>query len=972
MSTTEPFFSLQEYLQLINRFTCGCRDISSLEDLDTLLREQVFSSLDPVSTEIYFPVEDLTDFRPPFRATEAASFRGNTVPKHIPRQDPWLNEFFKIARTLQVNTVDQSTPPFLSATGNLCHLLIQIRLGAEIRAILYAGWRTPQLRSDELRLVLETIGALIGSQIQRMDEISTARNSVASLETSEQIRQALYEISEQTHIVSSEEDLFASMHQIVNRFLDARNFFIALRKERNGEQFIHFVYYFDECDPHFQGMEFKIDPAAKSSMSGFLLKSGQTVLLGPDDFDQFCQDNDINPLGTKAYSLMGSPFYLDHLSGVVVVQSYREVIYTEKDKELLRYMARHIGDALARRKTIADIRNINELFSSLMCYSPVYVYIKEVTETDSLVVQASQNYRQMLGKPVSEIIGKNMFEIFPADYAEKVTLEDRAIVMGGVPVELEDHLLGRTYATIKFPIRQSERNLLAGFTIDITERKLTEEALRDSERKYRVIFERSPLALISFDSEGTIVDFNDKFVEMMGSSREKLLGINTARQSSPKMREAIKKALAGETATFEDLYTSITGGRTAFLRAKFSPVLPGRSPTEVIATLEDLTELKKHEAEQHKLEKLESLGILAGGIAHDFNNILTGIMANISFAQVLIEQGHKANKPLAEAEKASTRAAELARQLLTFARGGEPNKKVVSVRHLLREAVSLMLRGSNVKAVLNIPDLLQSLIADEGQISQVLNNLILNATQAMPEGGTLTISADNVLLPTENRFDLPAGPYISIEMKDEGCGIPEENLGKIFDPYFSTKVDGTGLGLASTHSIIIRHGGNITVHSEVGKGTTIIIHLPSIDISHVEHPQVASPNSKTTHAGTILVMDDEEMIRAIATAMLRHLGYEVVTCASGEEAVELYRNSVGSGLPFRAVILDLTIPGGFGGKEAAEQILAIAPEANLIVSSGYSNDPIVANFKKFGFRGAIAKPYNIHEFEQVLNSLPGN
>lgn len=972
MSTTETFLSPQDLLQCIARFSCGCREISNLEDLDSLLREQVFSTLDGVSAEIYFPFGGRIDFRPPLRATEAASLQGNTVPKLISRQDPWLTDFFKTARTLLVKAETSSPPAFLNSTGNLCHLLVPIRLGAEIRAILYAGWRNPRARSDELLPVVETIAALIGSQIQRMDEISAARNSVASLETSEQIRQALYEISEQTHIVSSEEDLFASLHQIVNRFIDARNFFIALKKERNGEQFIHFVYYFDECDPHFQGMEFKVDPAAKSSMSGFLLKSGQTVLLGPDNFDQFCRENDINPLGTKAYSLMGSPFSFDRLSGVVVVQSYREVIYTEKDKELLRYVARHIGDALARRKAIAEIRNINELFSSLMRYSPVYVYIKEVTETDSLVVQASDNYRQMFGKPVSEIVGRNMFEIFPADYAEKVTLEDRAIAKGGVPVELEDHLLGRTYATIKFPIRQSERNRIAGFTIDITERKQIEEALRDSERRYRVIFERSPLALISFDSEGTIVDFNDKFVEMMGSSREKLLGINTARQSSPKMREAIQKALAGETASVEELYTSITGKKTVFLRAKFSPVVPGHSPTDVIATLEDITELKKHEAEQHKLEKLESLGILAGGIAHDFNNILTGIMANISFAQVLIEPGHKAGKPLAEAEKASTRAAELARQLLTFARGGEPNKTVVSVKHLLREAVSLMLRGSNVKAVLNIPDSLQSLIADEGQISQVLNNLILNATQAMPEGGTLTISADNVLLPAENPFDLPAGPYISIEMKDEGCGIPEENLGKIFDPYFSTKTDGTGLGLASTHSIVLRHCGRIAVHSEVGKGTTIVIHLPSTDISHVEQPQATSPGNTSTHAGKILVMDDEEMIRAIAAAMLRHLGYEVVTCASGEEAVEFYRNAVETGLPFRAVIMDLTIPGGFGGKEAAEQILAMAPEANLIVSSGYSNDPIVANFKKFGFRGAIAKPYNIHEFEQVLNSLPEN
>lgn len=972
MNEMGPFIGPQDFLRLIFSLTVECREASSLEVLNAFLQGNIFNKLGQVSAQLYIQTEKESNFLPFASSLQTVPLCDRPVPSKIPAKDPRIIDILMGTERPEMPADDPRLPSEIAATGNLIHLLLPVHQSSDAASILYIGCRENSAFPDDYFQGLITLAALIGSQIQRIYEISIARNSMASLETSEQLRRALYEISEQTHTVSSEGDLFASLHQIVNRFIDARNFFIALRKERNGEQFIQFVYYFDECDPHFHGMEFKVDPEARPAMSAFLLKSGITVLLGPDNFDQFCQDNNISPLGTKAHSLVGSPFYLDHLSGVVLVQSYRDVVYTEKDKELLKFVARHIGDALARKKALDDMRNINELFASFMRYSPVYVYIKEVTATDSLVVQASDNYRMMFAKPVAEIVGKTMFEIFPTEYAEKVTLEDRAIVQGGVSVELEDHLDGRTYGTIKFPIRQEGKDLLAGFSIDISERKQIEEALRESERRYRIIFERSPLAVISFDSEGTIIDFNDKFVEIMGSTREKLLGFNTASQSSPKMRETIKRAMAGELVTYEDSYTSITGGRTTYLRGKFSPVVPGQSPTDVIATLEDITELKKHEAEQHKLEKLESLGILAGGIAHDFNNVLTGIMANISFAQVLIEPGHRAGKPLAEAEKASRRAAELAQQLLTFARGGEPNKKVVSVQHLIREAVSLMLRGSNVKPVLNVPDTLHSLIADEGQISQVLNNLIINAAQAMPGGGTLTITAENTIILTGNNFGLPAGTYIRIELHDEGCGISPENLSKIFDPYFSTKIAGTGLGLASAYSIILRHGGLIGVHSDIGQGTVFTIHLPSIDFHLAEQQQETLQESGSKKGGAILVMDDEEMIREIAATMLSHLGHEVRTCASGEEAVELYSKSMESDMPFRAVIMDLTIPGGMGGKQAAEQILASFPKARLIVSSGYSNDPVMANFKEFGFCGAIAKPYNVREFEQVLNSLLEN
>jgi len=796
------------------------------------------------------------------------------------------------------------------------------------------------------------------------------RYSTIAKEYSEKLQQALYEISEKAHSLSSEEDLYRSLHEIVGRFINAKNFFIALRQERDGQQYIKFVYYYDEVDAHMQGLEFKVDPEAKHTMSGYLLKSGKPLLLVPDIFDDFCRENNISPLGTKAYSLAAAPFYLEHVSGVVLVQSYHDHVYTDKDKDLMAYVARHIGDALQRKKSIDDIREANEIFSLFLRYSPVHVYIKEVANGESRIVKVSDKYSASLDRTSADLIGRKMTELFPPDFAAKTTQNDLAVVSSGVPLHTEDFLDGRTYSTIKFPIIQSGRSLLAGYSIDITDQKQMEDALRESEKRYKIIFERSPLALVRFDTEGTVVDFNDRFIDLMGSTREKLMGCNITKQSNPKMRATIKRALAGEVVSYEDFYTSITGSKTTFLRGLFNPVTPGHSPTDVIAALEDITELKKHEKEQQKIAKLESLGVLAGGIAHDFNNILTGIMGNLSFSQAFIDADHRAHKPLAEAEKATRRAAELAQQLLTFAKGGEPNKKVVSLQQLAHDAVSFMLLGSNVRPVVNIPTSLHNILADEGQIYQVLNNLIINADQAMPGGGTLTITGNNEILSTTNPFNLVAGPYIRLEIHDTGCGISSDSLAKIFDPYFSTKISGTGLGLATAYSIIQRHNGHITVSSTIGAGTTFTIILPSIGTSSVEIPLVTEERTMVSIGGSILIMDDEQMIRDTAEQMLNFLGYEVTTCTDGTEAIALYQESMQAQTPYTAVIMDLTIPGGLGGKETAIHILALDPTAHLIVSSGYSSDPVMANFRKYGFSGAIAKPYSLDDFKKALSNLP--
>lgn len=964
-----PFISSHTFLQVIAQAYSSYREELTAAEFVLFLHRHIFAELGKVSVEIYFYDKQQSVFLPSSSISASTWPCSPEVPSLLPVKDPLLSDLLTRQQRLVVIN-DEGTPTFLSATGNQSHVLLPIIQEDKASALLYVGCRDRCAFPAEYLQGLQTMSLLIHSWLKSRNLIADLKNSMDSLAYSEQLRKALYEISEQAHLVTSQEILFISIHNIIGRFINVRNFFIALRSEQDGERFIDFPYFCDEHDGHFHGMRIKEDTKKKPSITSFLMQSGEAILLGPETFDQFCADNEIEYLGSKAYSLIGVPFYLNKLAGVVMVQSYRDILYTEKDKDLLVYAARHIGSALDKQRTIDTLRSVNEVFSRFMHYSPGYIIIKEITESYNRVLQTSDNYQDITGIPSKEMVGMAMTDLFSAEFAAKVMADDRQVVSGGVPLQLEQQWNGRTYATIKFLLSREGQTLLAAFSIDITERKKMEEALRESERKYRIIFEKSPLGVVCLDAQGRVLDLNDKFAEIMGSTREKILGYNVAGWSSEIVRKTLKKAMTGQMSSCEESYISAAGGSIKYLRGIFSPVIPGQQPSDIIATIEDITEQKSHEREQHKIEKLESLGVLAGGIAHDFNNILTGIMANISFARVLIDPRHQICGNLADAEKASRRAAELAQQLLTFAKGGEPQKKIIAAEDFIPEAVSLMLRGSNVRAVVDIADDIDAVEADAGQISQVLNNILINGVQAMPGGGTISITAGNERIETANNYKLAPGSYIKIVVQDEGCGIAREDREKIFDPYFTTKPTGTGLGLASAYSIVTRHDGHILVDSIVDQGTNFTIYLPSIGSSYAQHLESAQQDARRHEGGAILVMDDEQMIRDIADSMLTHLGYSVTTCDKGEDAIALYRQSLARKQPYRAVIMDLTIPGGIGGIEAARRILAESASACLIVSSGYSNDPVMANHQDYGFIAAIAKPYSMSQIEQILQSLP--
>jgi PAS domain S-box-containing protein len=399
-----------------------------------------------------------------------------------------------------------------------------------------------------------------------------------------------------------------------------------------------------------------------------------------------------------------------------------------------------------------------------------------------------------------------------------------------------------------------------------------------------------------------------------------------------------------------------------------------RRVAERTAELQQANERLEAEVNQRKLledelmraDKLEALAVLAGGIAHDFNNFLMIVQGNLELAKIQTKPGDPLHDILQQSDTACKRAVSLASQLLTFGKGGAPIVRTTSVAQLLAASVDLARAGSQVRFNLAVPDDLWPAEIDAGQISQVFHNLLLNARQAVPESGIVEVRAENVVI--ENSvLSINSGKYVRISVRDYGHGIPAEILPRIFDPYFTTKEAGRGLGLATAYSIVTKHQGHIRADSTVGQGTTFYIHLPASEMSPVTQPAAVV----RTGAGRILVMDDEQAIRRLLELMMSQLGYEVECASDGAEAVELFTRATASGRGFAGVLLDLTVPGRMGGKDAAEQLRKIDPSVKLIVSSGYADAPILSEFQKYGFDDVIRKPYTLTELSDVLTRVIG-
>jgi PAS domain S-box-containing protein len=512
--------------------------------------------------------------------------------------------------------------------------------------------------------------------------------------------------------------------------------------------------------------------------------------------------------------------------------------------------------------------------------------------------------------------------------------------------------------------------------VDLTELKQAQAALAAEKERLAVTLRAMAEGVITTDVEGRVQFMNPAAAAFTRQNSEAVIGrpvsqicfFENDRTGEP-IEVPVRRVALGDVVLELPSRTKLTvrDGVSRLVEGCCAPIHAANS--EVIGTVlvfRDVTEHDRLEQELVRATKLESVGILAGGIAHDFNNILTAIMGNVALAGLDVDGSTDAGRALREAEKATLRARDLTQQLLTFAKGGEPVRTAVQLDGIVKEMTTFTLHGSRVKAIYDFPEKLWPADADKGQIGRVVQNLVLNAVQAMPEGGTIKITLKNERIDGLSRVALGPGDYVQIAIADTGIGIKPEHLSRIFDPYFTTKQMGSGLGLAAVYSIVNKHRGSVDVESQVGGGTTFRIWLPASRGIPDAAADGATVARGVSFKGRVLFMDDEESIRQMATFLLRRFGFDVVCATDGAEAVKRYREAWEADAPFALVIMDLTVPGGMGGREALTQLRQIDPKVRAIVSSGYSSDPVLANYREHGFCGVAAKPYELGDLARVL------
>jgi len=522
------------------------------------------------------------------------------------------------------------------------------------------------------------------------------------------------------------------------------------------------------------------------------------------------------------------------------------------------------------------------------------------------------------------------------------------------------------------------RSLAEQITSELLKSKAAFEAEKE---RLAVTLESISDGVITTDTAGKIISINKAAAELTGWTQPEVSGLPLAdvfsiinEQTRESVPNTIENVMRAERVVELQNYVILVARQKneRIITSSAAPICDRDGKIQgVVLVFRDVTGRRRTEEELSQQSKLESVGQLAGGIAHDFNNILLGIVGNISLARMSTHSVEKLVERLDAMEKSALRAKDLTQQLLTFAHGGEPIKKATQIVGLIRETSQAALLGSNVQCEFILPDETCSADVDEGQFRGAFRNLVVNAMQSMPAGGKMEIRVERVELTEGFLPPLLAGKYVKISVRDRGQGIPREELPKIFEPYFAVPKRRNGLGLAAVYSVIRKHGGQIKAESIVGVGTTFHIYLPASaqTTEGTEESPAPVEQQKLFGRGRILVMDDEEELLGIISEMLNVFGYEVETAKDGEEAINMYLKAMAGGKPYDAIIMDLTIPNGMGGRDAIRRLREHDPKVRAIVSSGYSLDPVMANYRQYGFIGIIPKPYRMEELRRELEDV---
>lgn len=613
-------------------------------------------------------------------------------------------------------------------------------------------------------------------------------------------------------------------------------------------------------------------------------------------------------------------------------------------------------------------------------------------DSEGVIRSMNPAAEKMFGCIDNEMVGHKFVKLIPQCYSSEADVPPTACAWNDLARRTGSTTLavGRTRRHATFPIEISlsemvvdSQQLFVAMVRDVTERKRFEQEIDAEKESLAVTLRSIGDGVITTDVQGKIIMINNAGETLTGWESKEAIGqpLKTVFNVAIDLAAQARAQKSGYRSEAQSILLSLPENATLISRdgsehvveQVASPIRDSNNEVVgVVLVFRDITERQRNEAERRKAETLEQLGLLAGGIAHDFNNLLTAIIGNISLASLLLPPNDEMATRLNDAKNASLRARDLAQQLLTFARGGAPIKKTASIGKLIQDTVSFSLRGTHSRSEFDFGPELWPAEIDPGQISQVVANLVVNADQAMPNGGTLHVSCENFVYGPETTPpipDLAFGDYIQVKIRDEGVGIPENYLKRIFDPYFTTKAKGNGLGLATTYSIIKNHNGLITVDSQVHFGSTFTLYLPASRNQEVPAEPPHSITPAITGTGRVLIVDDEEAIRALVEFTLSRLGYEVSEAETALEGVNLYRQQMEAGKRFDLVILDLTLPGGMGGKEALKRLIEIDPTVNAIVSSGYAMDATMSRYQDYGFRGVIAKPYEAAELGRTVHDV---